>query len=93
MNGGNGHSTTDVLYIAFPGSDAVPGANGADWGASSAQQFESSIQSLGDKLIQRVGDGSVTSTGGSSSRSSSCSWMGHCASIFILLYLVYLSRN
>ena len=33
MNGNNGHDETDVLYIAFPGADAVPGSSGADWGA------------------------------------------------------------
>lgn len=26
------HDARDVLYIAFKGDAAVPGANGADWG-------------------------------------------------------------
>ncbi|TVY24767.1 Endo-chitosanase [Lachnellula hyalina] len=59
VNGNSGHDETDVLYIAFTGEDAVPGA-GAAWDADSATDFESSIKSLGDKLIQRIGDGSGT---------------------------------
>ncbi|KAI1877957.1 uncharacterized protein JN550_000139 [Neoarthrinium moseri] len=55
VNGNSGHDEDDVLYIAFPGSDAVPGADGADWGAKSQADFASSIQSLGDKLIKRIG--------------------------------------
>lgn len=81
INGDSGHTPTDVLYIAFPGSDAVPGANGANWDASSAQQFESSIQSLGNKLIQRIGG---TSTGGDPSPAPTCSWANHCAGKFLL---------
>ncbi|KAF4975923.1 hypothetical protein FZEAL_7340 [Fusarium zealandicum] len=57
MNGNNGHGENDVLYIAFPGSDAVPGAKGADWAAQSFSKFEASIGSLGDKLIKRIGGG------------------------------------
>ncbi|KAL2190119.1 Chitosanase-domain-containing protein [Thermothelomyces heterothallicus CBS 203.75] len=57
MTGNNGHDETDVLYIAFPGDDAVPGANGANWAADSWQAFESSIEGLGNKLIQRIGGG------------------------------------
>jgi len=54
MNGNNGHDETDVLYIAFPGSEAVPGANGANWGATSWSSFESSLGTLGDKLVARI---------------------------------------
>ncbi|KAI2610563.1 glycoside hydrolase family 75 protein [Hypoxylon sp. NC1633] len=54
INGNSGHDETDVLYLAFPGSDAVPGKNGAKWNAKNYSEFESSIQSLGDKLIQRI---------------------------------------
>ncbi len=67
MNGNNGHDETDVLYIAFPGSEALPGANGANWAATSWSAFENSIETLGNKLIQSIGGGS-----------SSCSWPGHC---------------
>jgi hypothetical protein len=66
INGDSGHDGNDVLYLAFPGTDAVPGASGADWKATSYADFESSIQSLGDKLVQRI-----SSTGGSSTGSTS----------------------
>ena len=68
VNGNSGHGETDVLYIAFTGKDAVPGASAA-WDANSATEFESSIQSLGDKLTQRIGGGSGNAP--SSSNSSS----------------------
>ncbi|KAI5456792.1 family 75 glycoside hydrolase [Mariannaea sp. PMI_226] len=88
MNGNAGHDGNDVLYIAFPGSDAVPGAK-AKWNAGSYAQFEASIQSLGDKLISRIGNSAAgnETTGGSSGGSSggsnggssnTCSWVGHC---------------
>ncbi|KAI1842026.1 hypothetical protein JX265_001334 [Neoarthrinium moseri] len=54
MNGNNGHEPNDVLYIAFPGPDAVPGANGAKWNARSWSEFHASIENLGNKLIQRI---------------------------------------
>lgn len=54
MTGDNGHDPDDVLYIAFTGGDAVPGKNGADWAAKNYDDFESSIQGLGDELIQRI---------------------------------------
>jgi hypothetical protein len=63
MAGNNGHDEPDVLYLAFPGSDAVPGANGASWGAVSWKVFEASIEGLGSTLIQRIGN----STGDGSS--------------------------
>jgi hypothetical protein len=56
MTGDNGHDELDVLYLAFPGSDAVPGASGANWGAASWQAFEASIEGLGNKLIRRIGN-------------------------------------
>ncbi|KAK0745725.1 glycoside hydrolase family 75 protein [Schizothecium vesticola] len=51
MAGDNGHSDTDVLYIAFTGDDAVPGAHGANWKANSFAEFEASITGLGDSLV------------------------------------------
>ncbi|TVY39516.1 Endo-chitosanase [Lachnellula occidentalis] len=88
VNGDSGHDETDVLYIAFTGKDAVPGASAA-WDANSATGFESSIKSLGDKLVQRIGGGTPpattlkTSTKSSSAPASTstgtCSWPGHCA--------------
>lgn len=73
MNGNNGHDGSDVLYIAFPGKDAVPGKS-ATWNAKTYATFEASITALGDKLIQRIGSGSSGGGGGS----SNCSWAGHC---------------
>lgn len=70
MTGNNGYSGEDVLYIAFTGSDAVPGTS-ADWKANNYTQFEASIIDLGNTLIERIG-----SSGGSG---SSCTWPGHCA--------------
>lgn len=76
INGDSGHEQRDVLYIAFPGSDAVPGRNGAKWNARSYNEFANSISGLGDKLIQRIGGGgggtNPPPTGGD------CSWPGHC---------------
>ncbi|KAM0692379.1 hypothetical protein Q7P36_008580 [Cladosporium allicinum] len=54
VNGNSGHDENDVLYIAFPGTDAVPGKNGAKWNAQNYSAFESSIQALGNKLVARV---------------------------------------
>ncbi|KAG6018100.1 hypothetical protein E4U43_007573 [Claviceps pusilla] len=55
VNGNAGHDKNDVLYLAFPGKDAVPGAKGAKWNAQKFDAFEASIASLGDKLIKRIG--------------------------------------
>jgi hypothetical protein len=55
INGNSGYDGNDVLYLAFTGSDAVPGASGANWSANSFDAFESSIQSLGDSLVARIG--------------------------------------
>ncbi|KAK6865258.1 Glycoside hydrolase family 75 [Apiospora arundinis] len=76
ITGNNGHDETDVLYIAFPGSEAVPGANGANWAATSYDAFEKSIQAKGDQLIQRLGGSS--GGGGGSPTTPTCSWAGHC---------------
>ncbi|KAK0610371.1 chitosanase precursor [Bombardia bombarda] len=86
VNGNKGHDATDVLVIAFPGTDAVPGASGATWGASSYATFESSIEALGNKLIARIGGGTTTTSSTSKAATTStkttsnvaCSWAGHC---------------
>ncbi|KAL2164898.1 hypothetical protein VTH06DRAFT_194 [Thermothelomyces fergusii] len=82
MTGNNGHDETDVLYIAFPGDDAVPGAAGADWGANSWQAFEASLEALGNRLIQRIGGGGdggdPGNGGGGDGGSDDCEWPGHC---------------
>jgi hypothetical protein len=59
MNGNFGHDDNDVLYIAFQGKDAVPGAKGAAWDATSAEAFQQSIAEQGDKLVERIGAGSA----------------------------------
>ncbi|KAK3313968.1 glycoside hydrolase family 75 protein [Apodospora peruviana] len=59
ISGDNGHDEDDVLYIAFPGADAVPGANGANWDARNFDEFESSISKLGDSLVARIGRAAV----------------------------------
>jgi hypothetical protein len=92
MNGDFGHSEKDVMYIAFPGADAVPGAKGAKWNAKNFSEFEASIESLGNKLIQRIGGG-----GGSNPPtqpptqppSNDCSWPGHCQGKLMLLCLLF----
>lgn len=60
MNGNAGHGEPDVLYIAFTDKDAVPGAEGARWDAATAEDFQTSIKGLGDKLIQRIGGGGTS---------------------------------
>ncbi|OHE92055.1 fungal chitosanase [Colletotrichum orchidophilum] len=55
VNGNSGHDDNDVLYIAFTGNDAVPGASGANWTASNYEDFQSSITNIGNRLIERVG--------------------------------------
>lgn len=57
MNGNQTHDENDVLYIAFTGSNAVPGADGAQWDADGFDTFESSLASIGDRLLQRIGGG------------------------------------
>lgn len=86
VNGNSGHDGTDVLYIAFTGSDAVPGASGADWGAESYDDFAKSIQEFGDKLVKRIGGTSSNTEPsspapgtGSKTTPQDCSWSGHCA--------------
>ncbi|KAF2643803.1 glycoside hydrolase family 75 protein, partial [Massarina eburnea CBS 473.64] len=52
LSGNNGHTKHDVLYLAFPGSDAV--AKSADWGAKTAAEFEASLATIGDKLVKKI---------------------------------------
>ncbi|KAK3994497.1 endo-chitosanase [Cladorrhinum sp. PSN332] len=54
MTGDAGHDEDDVLYIAFRGARAVPGANGANWAAKSFAEFERSIEPLGDALVALI---------------------------------------
>lgn len=57
VNGNQAHDENDILYIGFTGADAVPGASGAQWDADSFDSFESFLGPLGDRLLQRIGDG------------------------------------
>lgn len=66
INGNSGHEANDVLYVAFTGDDAVPGKNGANWNASSFDEFQSSIMDLGNKLVERIGSGRSGGGGGGS---------------------------
>ncbi|UKZ81481.1 hypothetical protein TrVFT333_009253 [Trichoderma virens FT-333] len=90
VNGNAAHDANDVLYIAFTGGDAVPGANGANWAASSFSAFESSLGTLGDKLVARIGSSGGTPPASSTTAKPpasttkpptqpTCSWTGHCA--------------
>ncbi|KAI5794030.1 fungal chitosanase of glycosyl hydrolase group 75-domain-containing protein [Pyronema domesticum] len=82
LNGDNGHTGHDVLYLAFTGTEAVPGPNGANWKTSDPKVFEASIKALGDKMIAKVLGGSTpgpTTTSPTPSPTGSCSWTGHCS--------------
>ena len=54
VNGDAAHDENDVLYIAFKGSNAVPGAKGANWKAKNFSEFESSLHAQGDKLVANI---------------------------------------
>lgn len=54
MTGDYGYDESDVLYLAFTGDEAVPGAKGADWGARDYEAFHKSIEDLGNKLVAKV---------------------------------------
>ena len=54
MNGDSGHEDDDVLYIAFPGSIDDTVHKHAKWAAGSSDDFESSIEEVGDRLIARL---------------------------------------
>ncbi|KAJ3499360.1 hypothetical protein NLG97_g387 [Lecanicillium saksenae] len=63
VDGNAAHDDNDVLYIAFAGKDAVPGASGAKWNAKSFDEFEASLQAQGNKLIANIGSGGVGDPG------------------------------
>ncbi|EFQ99833.1 chitosanase [Nannizzia gypsea CBS 118893] len=54
LSGDNGHETHDVLYVAFMGKQAKPGAKGANWRASSFNAFETSLAHIGDTLVSKI---------------------------------------
>lgn len=53
VNGEVGYDEEDILYIGFIGGGAVPGT-AAKWTADNETDFEASIRSLGDKLIEQI---------------------------------------
>nr|XP_036578656.1 fungal chitosanase [Colletotrichum truncatum]KAF6785988.1 fungal chitosanase [Colletotrichum truncatum] len=82
ITGNSGHDENDVLYLAFTGDDAVPGASGANWSASTYEEFSNSITDLGNKLVERVGSGS-------SGRAHADQWLMFTACFFgsILIFI------
>lgn len=79
VNGNAGHDATDILYIAFTGDDAVPGAK-AKWNAANVDEFSSSIKSLGDTLVQRIGGTGGAAAGAGASIPSATTIKGSKAS-------------
>ncbi|KAF7561374.1 hypothetical protein G7046_g2758 [Stylonectria norvegica] len=71
---GTSHDVDDVLYIAFTGADAVPGAKGAKWAAGNFNDFHASLVGLGDKLVSRIGLATTPENPGT----GDCTWAGHC---------------
>lgn len=53
MNGNNGHSEADVLYIGFRTKDAETNSSTA-WDTDDANVFESSLAAIGDRLVQKL---------------------------------------
>lgn len=64
MNADIGYSGEDVLYIAFPGEEAVP--DSTVWAAESYDEFVESIKDLGDKLVSQLGESPYNSANVSS---------------------------
>ncbi|KAF3492419.1 chitosanase [Arthroderma uncinatum] len=54
LTGNNGHEDHDVLFVAFKGEEAKPGAKGADWKAENFDTFEESLAPIGDKLVAKI---------------------------------------
>ncbi|KAK3395760.1 fungal chitosanase [Sordaria brevicollis] len=54
MSGRNGIDDEDVLYLAFTGQEAVPGREGARWDAAGFEEFERSVEELGERLVSRI---------------------------------------
>ncbi|KAK7931983.1 chitosanase [Apiospora marii] len=45
--------TSDLMFLAFTGTEAAPGYYGADWDAETPMEFEQGLALLGNKLIKR----------------------------------------
>ncbi|GBF64510.1 endo-chitosanase [Trichophyton mentagrophytes] len=63
LTGNNGHEDHDVLFVAFKGEEAKPGADGADWKADNFNTFEESLAHIGDSLVAKIGPKASESTG------------------------------
>lgn len=59
LSGDSGHSDHDVLYLAFPGEEAV--AKDVNWEAETAEEFEESLAAIGDELVKKVAAGQAKS--------------------------------
>jgi chitosanase len=59
ITGDSGHTDHDVLFIAFPGDEAVPGAR-ANWQAGTREEFEESLAAVGDGLVAKLNSGSAS---------------------------------
>lgn len=57
LNANSGHEPHDILYLAFPGDEAVIGSK-ADWKAKNRVDFEKSLAVVGDELVKKIGSGS-----------------------------------
>ncbi|KAK8084512.1 hypothetical protein PG997_005783 [Apiospora hydei] len=44
---------SDLMFLAFTGTQATPGYYGADWGAETPDEFEQGLALLGNKLIRK----------------------------------------
>ncbi|KAK6850921.1 fungal chitosanase [Apiospora arundinis] len=45
--------TSDLIFLAFTGTQATPGYYGADWDAETPEEFEKGLALLGNKLIRK----------------------------------------
>ncbi|KAF2686733.1 glycoside hydrolase family 75 protein [Lentithecium fluviatile CBS 122367] len=61
ITGNSGHTEKDVLFLAFPGKDAVP--TDAKWGLEDASVFEESLWATGDALLETLGTQSSSGSG------------------------------
>jgi chitosanase len=62
ITGDSGHSGNDVMFLAFPGKEAVP--QDAEWGAEDAEVFEKSLWAAGDALLETLGQSVGSGTEG-----------------------------
>jgi chitosanase len=59
LSGDSGHEDHDILYLAFPGEEAI--AKDVNWSASTAKEFEASLATIGNKLVEKVAAGQAKS--------------------------------